>query len=143
MITRKRFTMIGAVGLALLVLSSSALAATTYLPLKADKSHAKASGILALSNDSIAVIGNGLRPDAVYTVWFVNTKPSKNQAGAGKAPYMFRTNAKGNGVYLAGIEESAFGKWQMAMIVLHPDGDPMNMKNMVGALSVNIPKKTR
>jgi len=25
--------------------------------------------------------------------------------------------------------------------MLHPDGDPMNMKGMVGALSANIPKK--
>jgi hypothetical protein len=28
----------------------------------------------------------------------------------------------------------------MIMVVLHPDGDPANMKKMVGALSTMIPK---
>jgi len=29
---------------------------------------------------------------------------------------------------------SPFGKWEMVMIVLHPTGNPKDMKNMVGAL---------
>jgi hypothetical protein len=140
MVTSKRL-LIGVVGLALLALSTSALADTTYLRLKADKSHDKASGILALSDDSIGIIGNGLRPNAVYTVWFVNTKPRKHEAGAGAAPYMFRTDARGNGVYLANLDKPVFGRWEMVMVVLHPDGDPTNMKGMVGALSVKIPEK--
>jgi hypothetical protein len=30
------------------------------------------------------------------------------------------------------------GKWQVVMVVLHPSGDPMDMKNMVGALSAKL-----
>lgn len=139
----RRNLLTGVVGLVLLALSTSALAETTYLRLKPDKSHAKSSGVLALDKDSVGIIGNNLRPKAVYTVWFVNTRPRKHEIGAGEAPYMFRTNAKGNGIYLAGLDEPAFGEWEMVMVVLHPDGDPKNMKNMVGALSVKIPEKAR
>lgn len=30
------------------------------------------------------------------------------------------------------------GNWQMLMIVLHPNGDPKDMKNMVGALAADL-----
>lgn len=33
-----------------------------------------------------------------------------------------------------------FGKWATPMIVLNPTGDPMDIKNMVGALSAKIPE---
>jgi hypothetical protein len=53
---------------------------------------------------------------------------------------MFRTDSQGVGTYSSSLTESPFGKWQVLMIVLHPNGDPTDMKNMVGALSANIPK---
>jgi hypothetical protein len=34
--------------------------------------------------------------------------------------------------------ESPFEKWQMLMIVLHPNGDPTDMKDMVGGLSAEL-----
>jgi hypothetical protein len=68
-------------------------------------------------------------------------KPKKTEAGAGTAPFMFKTDGQGNGNYSASLSKAPFGKWQMIMIVLHPDGDPMNMKGMVGALSTKIPEK--
>ena len=67
-------------------------------------------------------------------------KPKKHEAGAGKPPYMFTTDSQGVGTYSSSLTESPFGKWQVLMIVLHPDGDPTDMKNMVGALSANITK---
>ncbi|MEA3231672.1 MAG: hypothetical protein U9Q05_07960 [Thermodesulfobacteriota bacterium] len=36
------------------------------------------------------------------------------------------------------LNASPVGKWQMVMIVLHPNGDPKDMKNMVGALVANL-----
>jgi len=102
------------------------------------KKHKNASGTAVISSNSLNIEAKGLKPDSVYTVWFVNKKPKKKEAGAGTAPYMFKTNASGDGSYSAPLEESPFGKWQMIMIVLHPDGDPKDMKKMVGALKAKL-----
>lgn len=129
---------------AILMLSLSALswAGATNLPLMADKSHSGASGAAYLSEGSIKIDAKGLRPHGVYTAWFVNMKPKKQEAGAGTAPYMFKTDADGNGTYESSLSESPFGKWSVLMIVLHPTGDPKDMKNMMGALSAMIPKNS-
>ncbi|MDZ7579344.1 MAG: hypothetical protein U5R30_01595 [Deltaproteobacteria bacterium] len=80
----------------------------------------------------------GLKPEAVYTVWFVNMKPKKSETGAGSAPYMFRTDQWGNGSYSAPLTETPFGKWSMIMVVQHPHGDPKDMKSMIGALKASL-----
>ena len=103
------------------------------IPLMATKKHPGASGAAIISDQSITIQAKGLKPNAVYTGWFVNMKPKK-QAGAGTSPYMFKTDSSGDGTYSAPLKESPFGKWQMLMIMLHPTGDPMDMKKMVGAL---------
>jgi hypothetical protein len=51
---------------------------------------------------------------------------------------MFKTDANGFGQYSSSLSESPFGKWQMIMIVLHPNGDPTDMKSMVGALKAKL-----
>jgi len=112
------------------------------LPLMAAKAHPGARGTAYISDGSLRIQAKGLKPEGVYTVWFVNMKPKKHEAGAGTPPYMFRTDPAGAGTYSSSLTESPFGKWQMLMIVLHPNGDPTDMKNMVGALSANIPKAT-
>lgn len=127
-------------GFAILGIATLAWAGGVQLTCKADKSHKGSAGTVTLSENSIGIQAKGLRPNGVYTVWFVNMKPKKHEAGAGQAPYMFKTDAAGNGSYTSTLGESPFGKWEMIMIVLHPDGDPANMKNMVGALSTMIPK---
>ncbi|AOY60534.1 uncharacterized protein Dmul_37660 [Desulfococcus multivorans] len=86
----------------------------------------------------ISLQARGLKPGAVYTVWFVNMKPEKREAGAGEAPYMFRTDPWGNGNYSAPLNEAPFGKWSMIMVVLHPTNNPKDMKNMVGALKAPL-----
>lgn len=108
------------------------------IPLMSMKKHPGASGAAVISGHNISIEAKGLQPNAVYTAWFVNMKPKKQETGAGKPPYMFKTDSYGNGRYSAPLVESPFGKWQMLMIVLHPDGDPRNMKNMVGALSAKL-----
>ena len=51
---------------------------------------------------------------------------------------MFKTDSNGNGSYTVPLKESLYGKWQMLMFVLHPNGDPMDMKNIVGALAAKL-----
>ncbi len=114
--------------------------ATGNLPLMASKAHPNATGTASFSEDSLSIRAKGLQPSKVYTVWFVNMKPKKHEIGAGNPPYMFKTDANGNGVYETHLSELPFGKWAVLMVVLHPNGDPTDMKNMVGALSTKIPE---
>ncbi|MBW2073031.1 MAG: hypothetical protein JRI89_17520 [Deltaproteobacteria bacterium] len=99
-----------------------------------------ASGIAFLDEQGLSIHARGLRPDSVYTVWFVNTKPKMRETGAGRAPYAFRTDSKGNGVYGSTLARSPFGEWEMIMVVLHPGGDPSTMDNMKYAFKAQIPR---
>ena len=136
----KKSLMIGAVGFLVVSFSALSWAGDVSLTLMTDKSHTGASGRAYLNESGLRIKAKGLRPNGVYTVWFVNMKPEKQQAGAGIPPYMFKTDADGNSTYKSSLSESPFGKWSVLMIVLHPTGDPKDMKNMVGALSAMIPK---
>jgi hypothetical protein len=142
MSSRKNLTTGFVLGFTLLTLSVLVWAGGVQLTCKADKSHKRATGTVALSESSIAIQAKGLQPNGVYTVWFVNMKPKKQEVGVGQPPYMFKTNAQGGGSYSASLSTSPFGKWEAVMIVLHPKGDPMNMKDMVPALSTMIPKSS-
>jgi hypothetical protein len=108
------------------------------ITLKPTKQHPDASGTAVFTNGNLDILARGLKPNSVYTVWFVNLKPAKHETGAGAAPYMFTTDSSGNGTYRALLNESPFGKWQMIMVVLHPNGNPGDMKNMVGALTAKL-----
>lgn len=108
------------------------------ISLTATDKHPHASGSTFINSNSINVQARGLNANSVYTVWFVNMKPKKHETGAGTSPYMFKTDAFGNGNYSAPLAASPFGRWQMIMVVLHPDGNPENMKKMVGALKAEI-----
>lgn len=105
------------------------------ISLMATKHHPDASGTAVINDKDISIKAKGLKPDGVYTVWFVNMKPEKHETGAGDAPYMFKADSQGNGNYFSALKSSPFGKWKMLMIVFHPTGDPSDMKNMVGGLS--------
>lgn len=108
------------------------------LDLEPTKHHPDAQGTAYIDNTHVSVHASGLRPNSVYTVWFVNMKPKKNETGAGTAPYMFKTNKWGDGNYSAPLTEAPFGKWSIVMIVLHTNGNPKDMKNMVGALKAPL-----
>jgi hypothetical protein len=108
------------------------------LNLQATSAHTDAYGTARITGDQIQILAGGLKPDAVYTVWFVNTRPKKHETGAGEPPHMFRTDADGDAVYASNLEESPVGEWEMVMIVQHPNGDPRDMKGMVGALKAKI-----
>jgi hypothetical protein len=106
--------------------------------LMAAKESPGASGTAVIGDNEISINAKGLKANSVYTAWFVSMTPKKHETGAGKAPYMFKTDAKGTGAYSAPLGESPFGKWEMLMVVLHPNGNPKDMKNMVGALSPEL-----
>ncbi len=139
----KRSLIVLAVGFALVAFGalSWALEEGVNIPLMATKHHKGASGNAIISDQMINIQADGLKSNSVYTVWFVNMKPKKHETGAGKPPYMFKTDSYGNGVYSYPLNESPFGKWQMVMIVLHPNRNPTDMKNMVGALFAKLEKK--
>ena len=137
--TKKKLIVL-AVSLAIMVFGSLSLAAEggTEIPLMAMKKHPGAMGTATVDDHVINIAASGLKANAVYTAWFVNMKPKKHETGAGEPPYMFKTDAIGSGTYSGKLSESPFGKWQMLMIVLHPNGDPSDMKDMVGALSAKL-----
>jgi len=127
------------IAFAIVVFSISALAGTGHeLTLNATKDHPAAQGTAFIKDKYVSIQARGLKSNSIYTVWFVNMKPKKHETGAGSAPYMFKTDANGFGQYSAPLSESPFGKWQMIMIVLHTNGDPADMKSMVGALKAKL-----
>jgi len=127
------------IALTLAVFSISAMAGTGHeYKLDAIKDHPAAKGTALIKDSYLSIQARGLKPDSVYTVWFVNMKPKKHETGAGSAPYMFKTDTNGFGQYSSSLSESPFGKWQMIMIVLHPNGDPADMNSMVGALKAKL-----
>ena len=113
------------------------------ITLMATEDQPGATGTAIISAENISIEANGLKPNSVYTAWFVTMKPKKHETGAGHPPYMFKTDSSGKGTYSSHLDKSPFGKWEMLMIVLHPTGDPADMKNMVGALSANLKAKQK
>ena len=91
-----------------------------------------------IDHEHVSIQARGLKPDSVYTVGVVNMKPNKHESGADSAPHMFRTDKWDDGNYTAPSNEAPFGKWAMIVVVLHPTGDPQDMKNMVGALKAPL-----
>lgn len=65
------------------------------LVLEATQEHPDAVGTAVIDNAHVSVQARGLRPGSVYTVWFVNATPRKDETGAGVAPFMFRTDTGG------------------------------------------------
>jgi len=132
-----QFALIGILGIFLFSTVWAAGDGRTFV-LESTPAHPDANGTAVIDREHVSIQARGLEPNAIYTVWFVNMKPSKHETGAGSAPYMFRTNSWGDGNYSAPLKGAPFDKWAMVMVVLHPDGNPKNMKNMVGALKASI-----
>jgi hypothetical protein len=126
----------------LVFLSLSALAPASQAgqeyTLKSTKDFPNAEGSAIVSDKHIDITASGLNPDQIYTVWFVNMKPRKQEVGAGQSPFMFKTDTNGNGHYSAPLKESPHGSWQMVMIVEHPNRNPHDMKNIVSALTTDL-----
>lgn len=98
------------------------------------------SGTAVFTDSQLKIRVKGLKPNSVYTVWYVNTDPKHEQTGVGQPPYAFTTDKKGAATYTAELKESPFGKWQMLVIVRHPNGDPKDMKNIEDAFWAHLKK---
>lgn len=131
-----RWTVVGILVLALVAaVTTGALAAETKsFTLMGQKDTPEASGAATLAGTTLTITAKGLKPNAVYSMWFVNMGPTMTKAGVGKAPYAFKTDAKGTAKYTAALSERPEGKWQSIMIVRHPTGDPKDMDHMEDAL---------
>lgn len=116
-------------------LAAGALAAESQsFGLMGQKDSPQASGTATVEGNKLTITAKGLKPNAVYTVWLVNMQPTMTKAGAGTAPYDFKTDGRGNAKYSATLSESPAGKWQAIFIVRHPSGDPKVMDKMEDAL---------
>lgn len=134
---------IGAIFFAFVLIASIAFAAEQKITLQPGPDGNGASGDAIIKDKGsdqkeIAVDMKGLKPDSVYTVWFVNEKPKMDMAGVGKPDYEFKSDGQGAGQYTATVSTAKMEKWQLLEIALHPDGDPKNMDNMKIALKGEI-----
>ena len=137
--TMNRTMIIAAIVVSVLFPFVTTWAATgSEIALSPTPAHPNASGTAFIDGSHVNIQARELKSEAVYTVWFDNMKPSKHETGAGSPPFMFKTDAWGNTNYSGVLKESPFGKWAMVMVVLHPDGDPKNMQQMVGALRAEL-----
>ena len=86
----------------------------------------------------IIIAAQGLKPNATYTVWVVNTKPKMEMAGVGTGDYAFTSDAAGRGQFIGTFPAAALATWQILEIAHHPDGNPNNMKSMGVALKADL-----
>ena len=133
-----RWTVVGWVILALVTVSVAGAGEGKVLTLMGQKDSPTADGTATLEGTTLTISAKGLKPNAVYTVWFVTMQPSMSKAGAGAAPYSFTTDGQGNATYKAELSESPVGKWQAIFIVRHPSGDPTDMARMEDALMTKL-----
>lgn len=120
-------------------------AATQKSSLTGEKDFKAARGDVVISDagqgqKQISVKASGLKPDATYTLWFVNEEPRMDMAGVGTGDYSFRTDAQGNGQYTATVSEDELQKWELFEIAYHPDDNPQNMENIQIALKGDVPE---
>jgi hypothetical protein len=78
----------------------------------------------------IIIAAQGLKPNAMYTVWVVNMKPKMDMAGVGTGDYAFKSDATGRGQFIGTFPAADLAKWQILEVAHHPDGDSKNMKNI-------------
>jgi hypothetical protein len=136
--TNKVFTMF-ALTLSLLLIATFSLAAKQTVTLMPGPDGKGAGGEAVISDagagqKKIDITVRGLKPDEVYTVWFVNMKPKMDMAGLGTPDYVIKLDRRGGGRYTATVTTRELEKWQLIEIASHPTGDPRDMKKMGIAL---------
>ena len=139
----KRFLEMGAFLLTFLVVASLSWAADRTLSLLPDKAGKGASGEVVIRDTDtgqkeIAITVRGLKPEGVYTVWFVNMKPKMDMAGIGTPDYVIKIDNKGSGTDRATVSASELEKWQVIEIAYHKSGDPKDMKKIAAALAGHL-----
>lgn len=86
----------------------------------------------------ITVEASGLKPNSVYTLWFLSEERKEDMAGVGTGDYSFKSDAQGNASYRAVVPEDELRKWEKFEVAYHPDGNPRNLKDHKTALKGDI-----
>jgi len=115
-------------------------AAKETLSLNRSQGVEQGSGEAVIANDTLTIRVRDLKLHSVYTVWYVNTKPEHMIAGVGQRPYMFKTDKRGVATFRAKLDEQPFGRWQVLVIIRHPNGDPQDMQHKEDALWAPLTK---
>lgn len=123
----------------------NAHAATQKVELEGEKAFKQAKGEAVIRDagadqKQIDIKASGLKPNSVYTLWFVTEKPRMDMAGVGTGDYSFRTDSRGNGQYTATVSEEALRRWDLLEVAYHPDANPANMENIDIALKGELPE---
>ena len=118
--------------------------ASYEIPLAGDFSAQGAEGNITIReadtaayDSEITVEVNGLKPDSVYSVWLAKEEPSRMQ-GLGVDDYSFKTDASGNGRFVASLSEGELNDWDMIEVAHHPNGDPRDLDNAQIALRADL-----
>ncbi len=98
------------------------------------------SGEAVIANGTLTIRVKDLKPHSVYTVWYVNTEPEHMISGVGQRPYMFKTDKRGVATFRAKLDEQPFRRWQVLVIIRHPNGDPQDMQHKEDALWAPLTK---
>ncbi len=130
---------IGVFLLSLLLIATFSWAAEQKVTLKEGPDGKGASGEAVIRDIGagqmeITITVKGLKPNGVYTAWFVTMKPKMDMAGVGTPDYVIKIDGKGAGSYTATVPAAELAKWQLIEIAYHKTGDPKDMKKMGIAL---------
>ena len=115
-------------------------AAQAKITLQRSQGVEQGSGEAVITDGALTIRAKDLKPDSVYTVWYVNMETKHEMAGVGPSPYMFKTDKKGVATFKAKLDAQPFGKWQMLVIIRHPNGDPQDMSHKENALWAPLSK---
>lgn len=140
---RKIISLIVSIGLAFsasLGASSAFGAAEEKLILNRAQGVEQGSGEAVITDRALTIRVKDLKPESVYTVWYVNMEPKHEIAGVGPSPYKFKTNKKGAAIFKAKLDGQPFGTWQTLVIIRHPNGDPQDMQHKEDALWAPLTK---
>lgn len=144
----KKGTLIISLILVVMALSVSAPAymARRFVPLKGAL-NSGASGEAEIANTGfrapmwvLSINVYGLKPNSVYSVWYVNEQPKFETAPAGVDTNHFKTNGSGNGRYVTTVSDYDINYWHWRYIEVysHPDNNPGNTKDMVMVLKGDL-----
>lgn len=139
-----RKTMFGAVmSLFLAVFISSAGAQEYRIPLEGELVAKDAKGMVFIEDykseqDQVTVEVSGLQPNSVFTVWLAREDPQIRLQGLGVKDYSFKTDAGGNGRFIATVGEGELQRWDIIEIAHHPNGNPSDLQNSQIALKGDL-----
>jgi uncharacterized alpha/beta hydrolase family protein len=107
-------------------------------PVKGYEGGAKGTAVIdTKTGTDITINISGLKPDEVYTAFFVNVKSQMFQ-GVGPEPHVLAVNPDGTVNFQGTIEKDSYIRFVRLAIYLNPEGkpiqNPLGVKATLGAL---------